>query len=196
MIRPEKKLTKILKKHSGRDNTGKISIRHRGGRHKRYYRVIDFKRDKLGETGTVVGIEYDPNRNADIAKIEYKNKEKRYILHPKGLNVGDKILYWLNAEIKVGNTLPVGNIPIGIEIKNIIKWLGICGIIIFAIIPINIRLVIIANNPIIVPILFFILILSCNKSKFLKILQILILLTKLTLVLYLLILKLLILKLL
>ena len=130
MIRPEKKLTKILKKHSGRDNTGKISIRHRGGRHKRYYRVIDFKRDKLDETGTVVGIEYDPNRNADIAKIEYKNKEKRYILHPKGLNIGDKILYSLKAEIKVGNTLPVGNIPIGIEIHNLELYPGRGGVVV------------------------------------------------------------------
>src|SRR3989338_457206 len=95
MNRPEKKLTKILKKHSGRDNTGKISIRHRGGRHKRYYRVIDFKRDKLDETGTVVGIEYDPNRNADIA---------------------------------VGNTLPVGNIPIGIEIHNLELYPGRGGV--------------------------------------------------------------------
>lgn len=128
MKRPEKKLAKILKKHSGRDNSGSISIRHRGGRHKRYYRVIDFKKDKIDAVGTVINIEYDPNRNADIARIEYKDKERRYVLHPKGLKIGNKILSSSSAEIKVGNTLPVGNIPIGIEIHNLELFPGRGGV--------------------------------------------------------------------
>jgi large subunit ribosomal protein L2 len=119
MKRPEKKLIEILKKHSGRDNSGKISVRHQGGRHKRYYRTIDFKRDKKDEVGTIINIEYDPNRNADIARVEYKDKERRYILHPKGIKVGDKIVASENAEIKVGNAIPLKNIPIGIEVHNV-----------------------------------------------------------------------------
>jgi large subunit ribosomal protein L2 len=118
-INPEKKLFKILKKHSGRDNTGSISVRHQGKRHKRYYRIIDFKRDKKDVFGKVVGIEYDPNRNAYLAKIEYVDNEKRYILCPKGLKIGDKIISSEKAEIKTGNSLPIKNIPVGVEIHNL-----------------------------------------------------------------------------
>jgi len=119
MKNQNKKLISILKKHSGRDKTGKISVRHQGGRHKRYYRYIDFKRDKKDEIGTVINIEYDPNRNADIARIEYKDKEMRYILFPKGLKIGDKIIASEKAEIKVGNSLPLKKIPIGVEVHNV-----------------------------------------------------------------------------
>lgn len=116
---PEKRLVSILKKHSGRDSSGQISVRHQGGRQKRYYRFVDFKRDKKGVEATVLKIEYDPNRNADIALVEYKDGEKRYILHPKDLNIGDKVISNDDVEIKIGNALPLKNIPIGIQIHNI-----------------------------------------------------------------------------
>lgn len=116
---PEKSLIEILKKHSGRDSSGKVSVRHQRGRQKRYYRIIDFKRDKKDIEATVLRIEYDPNRNAHIALVEYKDGEKRYILHPQNLNIGDTIIASENAEIKVGNTLPLRNIPIGIEVHNV-----------------------------------------------------------------------------
>lgn len=121
---PVKGLTLILKKHSGRDNSGKISVRHQGGRQKRLYRVIDFKRDKKNIEGTVIGIEYDPNRNADIALVEYKDKEKRYILHPKDLKVGDTVMAGDSAEISIGNALPLKNIPIGTQIHNVEVYPG------------------------------------------------------------------------
>lgn len=117
--RPEKKLIKILKKHSGRDSSGKISVRHQGGRQKRYYRIIDFKRDKKDQKATVIGIEYDPNRNANIALVEYTDKERRYILHPENLKIGDTVISGENVEIKTGNALPLKNIPIGVQIHNI-----------------------------------------------------------------------------
>ncbi len=123
-LQPEKKLIKILKKHSGRDNRGKISVRHQGGRQKRYYRIIDFKRDKHGVEGTVVSIEYDPNRNCHIALIEYKDGEKRYILHPENLKIGDKIISDDNVEIKTGNALKIVNIPLGIQIHNLELYPG------------------------------------------------------------------------
>jgi large subunit ribosomal protein L2 len=123
-LKPEKKLIKILKKHSGRDNRGKISVRHQGGRQKRYYRLIDFKRDKRGVEGTVVSIEYDPNRNCHIALIEYKDGEKRYILHPENLKIGDKIISGDNVEIKTGNALKIVNIPLGIQIHNLELYPG------------------------------------------------------------------------
>lgn len=117
--KPEKSLIEILKKHSGRDNTGSISMRHQGGRQKRYYRIIDFKRSKRDVEGTVMTIEYDPNRNAYISLIQYADGEKRYILNPKDLKVGDKVVATESAEVKAGNAMPLRNIPIGIEVHNV-----------------------------------------------------------------------------
>lgn len=117
--KPEKSLVTILKKKSGRDNSGTISVRHQGKRQKRYYRVIDFKRDKVDTKAVVKQIEYDPNRNAHIAKVQYEDGEYRYILLPKDLNVGDGIVSSENADIKPGNALPLKNIPVGIEIHNV-----------------------------------------------------------------------------
>lgn len=114
-----KKLRIILKKHSGRNNQGKITVRHQGGRQKRYYRIIDFKRDKRDIEGKIIAIEYDPNRTANIALVEYVDGGKRYILAPEGLKIGDKIISGENAEIKVGNALPLRNIPIGINVHNV-----------------------------------------------------------------------------
>jgi large subunit ribosomal protein L2 len=122
--KPEKSLTVILKKHSGRDASGRVSVRHQGGRQKRYYRLIDFRRDKKNIEGSVVNIEYDPNRNAHIALIQYKDGEKRYILHPKDLKVGDKITSRVDAEIKTGNALALKNIPVGIQIHNVELYPG------------------------------------------------------------------------
>jgi large subunit ribosomal protein L2 len=117
--KPEKSLITILKKHSGRDNSGKISVRHQGGRQKRYYRIIDFKRDKKDIKAKVLRIEKDPNRNAFIALVEYEDKEKRYILWPKDLKVGDEIIASEKAEIAPGNALPLKNIPVGVLVHNI-----------------------------------------------------------------------------
>ena len=116
---PEKSLLKIKKKNSGRNNQGKITVRHQGGGAKRKYRIIDFKRNKFDIEGTVASIEYDPNRSANIALINYKDGEKRYIIAPKGLKVGMKIVSGENVDIKVGNTLPIMNIPVGTVIHNI-----------------------------------------------------------------------------
>ena len=116
---PEKSLVVHLKKHSGRNNQGKITVRHRGGGAKKKYRIIDFKRNKDGINAKVVGVEYDPNRTANIALLSYADGEKRYILAPHGLKVGDILTNGPNAEIKVGNTLPMGNIPLGTQIHNI-----------------------------------------------------------------------------
>ncbi len=121
---PEKNLTEILRKHAGRDVSGKVSVRHRGARQKRYYRVIDFKRDKRGIEAEVLGIEYDPNRNANIALVQYKDGEKRYIIHPEGLKIGDKIIAGENVEIKTGNALPLKNIPLGIQVHNVELYAG------------------------------------------------------------------------
>lgn len=121
---PQKSLIKILKKHSGRDNSGKVSMRHQGGRQKRYYRIIDFKRDKRDMEATVKGIEYDPNRNAHIALVEYADGEKRYIIHPKGLEINDKIAAGDSVEIKVGNALPLKNIPLSIEVHCVEMYPG------------------------------------------------------------------------
>jgi len=117
--KPEKSLTRLLKKHSGRDSFGHISVRHQGGRQKRYYRDIDFKRDKKNIEGVVQSIEYDPNRNANIALILYKDNEKKYILHPKDLLIGDKVISGESVDIKIGNALPLKHIPIGIQIHNL-----------------------------------------------------------------------------
>ncbi len=120
----EKSLKHILKKHSGRDSTGTVSVRHQGGRQKRYYRTIDFKRDKKGVKGTVVRIDYDPNRNVEIALIKYTDGEMRYILLPKDLKLDDTVISSENAEIKPGNALALKNIPIGIQVHNIELYPG------------------------------------------------------------------------
>lgn len=116
---PEKSLTVSLSKNSGRNAHGRITVRHRGGGAKRKYRIIDFKRTKDGIPGKVASIEYDPNRTANIALINYTDGEKRYILAPQGLKVGDVIESGVNADIKVGNALPLKNIPVGSTIHNI-----------------------------------------------------------------------------
>ena len=116
---PEKSLTVTMKKNSGRNNQGKITVRHHGGGEKRKYRIIDFKRNKLNVPGSVATIEYDPNRTANIALINYADGEKRYIIAPKGLTVGMTVEAGENADIKVGNALPIMNIPVGTMIHNI-----------------------------------------------------------------------------
>lgn len=116
---PEKSLTKWIKNSQGRNNRGVITSRHRGGGHKRLYRQIDFKRDKLGISAKVVSIEYDPNRNARIALLHYQDGEKRYILAPKGLQVGETVVSNFQAPIQIGNALPLWNMPLGTEIHNI-----------------------------------------------------------------------------
>ena len=116
---PHKPLLEPKTRISGRNNRGELTIWHRGGGHKRHYRLIDFKRDKVGISGRVATIEYDPNRSAFIALIHYDDGEKRYILHPAGLKVGDKILAGPEADIVVGNALPLKNIPTGTMIHNI-----------------------------------------------------------------------------
>jgi len=115
----EKSLTVSNHRSKGRNNKGRITIRHRGGGHKRLYRLIDFKRNKREIEGTVNSIEYDPNRNANIALIHYNDGEKRYILHPENLKIGDKIQAGSNAPISIGNALPLNDIPLGTEIHNV-----------------------------------------------------------------------------
>ena len=116
---PEKSLVVTLKKNGGRNNQGRITVRHQGGGEKRKYRIIDFKRNKDGVEGTVATIEYDPNRSANIALIKYADGEKRYIIAPKGLKVGMKIVSGENVDIKVGNALPLANIPEGTLVHNV-----------------------------------------------------------------------------
>jgi len=116
---PEKSLIEPLKKHAGRNNQGRITVRHRGGGNKRYYRIIDFKRDKRGIPAKVIAIEYDPNRTARIALLQYADGEKRYIIAPVGLRVGDTVMAGPDAEIRPGNALPLANIPVGTLIHNI-----------------------------------------------------------------------------
>ena len=116
---PEKSLVITLKKNGGRNNQGRITVRHRGGGAKRKYRVIDFKRNKDGVVGTVVSIEYDPNRSANIALISYTDGEKRYIIAPKGIKVGNKIESGDNVDIKIGNSCPLANIPEGTLVHNV-----------------------------------------------------------------------------
>jgi len=117
--KPEKSLLAPKKRKAGRNSSGKITVRHRGGGEKRRLRIIDFKRDKIGVPGKVASIEYDPNRTARIALIHYADGEKRYIIAPVGLNVDDKIMAGPDAEIKPGNTLPLRSIPTGTQIHNI-----------------------------------------------------------------------------
>ncbi|OGG24284.1 50S ribosomal protein L2 [Candidatus Gottesmanbacteria bacterium RIFCSPLOWO2_01_FULL_43_11b] len=114
-----KHLREILQKNSGRDSLGHVSSRHQGGRHKRFYRKIDWLRDKNGVAAVVEGIEYDPNRSASIALLQYADGEKRYILAPRGLNVGAKIVSGSDIEAKVGNSLPLGNMPLGTVVHAI-----------------------------------------------------------------------------
>ena len=114
-----KKLKTILPKRSGRDSSGRITVRHQGGRQKRFFREIDFTRDKKGVWGRVEEIEYDPNRNANIAQIFYEDGEKRYILAPDGLNIGDKVTASEDAPLRIGNALPLVKIPVGTSIHNI-----------------------------------------------------------------------------
>ena len=116
--KPEASLTEVLKKNAGRNSYGRITVRHRGGGNKRKYRIIDFKRDKMG-SATVLRLEYDPNRSANIALIEYEDGEKRYILAPVGLKAGHKIMTGPDADILPGNALPIANIPVGTVIHNI-----------------------------------------------------------------------------
>lgn len=117
--RPEKALIEPLKKSGGRNNTGRVTSRHRGGGHKRFYRIVDFKRNKLGMDAKVVAIEYDPNRSARIALLQYLDGERRYILAADGVKVGDVLRSGADAEIKVGNSMPLANIPPGTFVHNI-----------------------------------------------------------------------------
>ena len=116
---PEKSLLVSMSKNGGRNNSGKITVRHHGGGEKRKYRIIDFKRNKRDIFGTIATVEYDPNRSANIALVNYVDGEKRYIIAPKGIEVGMKIVAGENADIKVGNALPIANIPVGSVIHNI-----------------------------------------------------------------------------
>jgi large subunit ribosomal protein L2 len=118
-VQPEKSLLAPLKKKSGRNNQGRITTRHRGGGHKRQYRLVDFKRDKHGIPATVMTVEYDPNRTARIALLTYADGEKRYILAPVGLKVGDRVMSGPEAEFRVGNALPIYRIPLGTQLHNI-----------------------------------------------------------------------------
>lgn len=117
--RPEKSLLRPLKKSGGRNAQGRLTVRHKGGGHKRQYRIIDFKRDKDSIPARVASIEYDPNRSANIALLNYLDGEKRYILAPHGLKVGDTVVSGPDADIKVGNALPLQNIPVGTFVHNI-----------------------------------------------------------------------------
>ena len=122
--KPQKELVEVLKKHSGRNSYGRITVRHQGGGNRKKYRVIDFKRDKMDVPATVLRLEYDPNRSAYIALVEYTDGERRYILAPVGLNVGDTVLSSAAADIKPGNALPLANIPVGTVIHNIELYPG------------------------------------------------------------------------
>src|ERR671933_70278 len=122
--RPEKSLLEPLKKSGGRDNHGHIAMRRRGGGHKRMYRLVDFKRDKFGVAATVREIEYDPNRSARIALVEYADGEKRYILHPRGLAVGDTVVSGPGSDIRTGNALPLRGVPLGTAVHNVELKIG------------------------------------------------------------------------
>ena len=123
-VAPEKSLLENLKKNAGRNANGRITVRHRGGGNRRKYRIIDFKRDKRDMTAKVATLEYDPNRSAFIALVEYEDGEKRYIIAPNGLNVGDTIVAGENADIKPGNALPLSAIPTGTFIHNVELYPG------------------------------------------------------------------------
>ncbi len=117
--KPERSLLEDMRKRAGRNNKGRVTVRHRGGGHKRRYRIIDFKRNKFDCAGQIVSIEYDPNRSCRIALVEYEDGEKRYIIAPLGLQVGDRIQNGSGADIKTGNALPLKNIPVGSMIHNV-----------------------------------------------------------------------------
>ena len=123
-VKPERSLTEVLKKNSGRNSYGRITVRHQGGGNRQKYRVIDFKRDKTEMTAKVLRLEYDPNRSAFIALCEYEDGERRYILAPVGLNAGDASVSSAAADIKPGNALPLANIPVGTVIHNIELYPG------------------------------------------------------------------------
>ena len=123
-VAPERSLLVSLKKNSGRNSYGRITVRHRGGGQRRKYRIIDFKRDKFDIPATVASIEYDPNRSAFIALLQYEDGEKRYILQPAGLKVGDTVLAGTAADIKPGNALPLTNIPVGTVVHNVELYPG------------------------------------------------------------------------
>jgi large subunit ribosomal protein L2 len=126
--RPERRLIEPLRKKGGRNNQGRITVRHRGGGHKRNYRIIDFKRNKIGIPARVAAIEYDPNRSARIALLNYSDGEKRYILAPVGLQVGDTVMSGPDADIRVGNALPLHAIPLGSQIHNVELQIGRGGV--------------------------------------------------------------------
>ncbi len=117
--KPERSLTEAIRKHGGRNNTGRITVRHRGGGHRRRYRIIDFKRDKFDVAAQVIGVEYDPNRSARIALLQYEDGEKRYIIAPLGVKVGDRIANGELADIRPGNALFIRDIPVGTQIHNV-----------------------------------------------------------------------------
>jgi large subunit ribosomal protein L2 len=121
---PERSLTAPLKKSGGRNNRGSITVRHRGGGHKRRYRIIDFKRDKFGVSASVSAIEYDPNRSARIALLSYADGEKRYIIAPLGIQVGDSLMSGPEAEVRPGNAMPIRSIPLGTQIHNVELYPG------------------------------------------------------------------------
>src|SRR5690242_16465912 len=122
--KPEKSLVEPLQKHAGRNNQGRVTTRHRGGGHKRQYRRIDFRRNKFGIPAKVAGIEYDPNRTSRIALLHYADGEKRYILAPKGLAVGDTVVSGPGSDIRVGNTMPLSEIPLGTTVHNVELKIG------------------------------------------------------------------------
>ena len=123
-VAPERSLLEPMKKNSGRNSYGRITVRHRGGGNRTKYRIIDFKRDKQGMDANVLTLEYDPNRSAHIALVQYEDGEKRYILAPNGLKVGDKVRSGADADIKPGNALPMANIPVGTFIHNVELYPG------------------------------------------------------------------------
>ncbi len=123
-VKPEKSLLDKNKKYAGRNSYGRITVRHKGGGNRQKYRIIDFKRDKTDMAATVMTLEYDPNRSANIALVHYEDGEKRYIIAPYGLSKGDVIMSSENADIKPGNTLPIGNIPVGTVIHNVELYPG------------------------------------------------------------------------
>ncbi len=122
-VAPEKSLLTVIKKHSGRNNTGKITVRHRGGGNRRKYRIIDFKRNRDG-VANVLTLEYDPNRSAHIALVQYEDGEKRYIIAPNGIKVGDTVSTGVGSDIKPGNAMPLANIPVGTFIHNVELYPG------------------------------------------------------------------------